>query len=433
MVKAIILAGGKGERLGSLVFNIPKPMIKIGNLPLLEHQVNLLKKYGIKEIIILTGYLSEVIEKHFKDGGDFGVKITYFKEKKPLGTTGGLKEIENKLKGDFIVVYGDVMADMDIARLIAFHKEKNSACTLVLHPNDHPQDSDLVETNEDQRIIAFHPKPHSDSKYFRNLVNAGFYVISPKILKYIKKGVKADFGKDIFPKIVKKEALYGYSTAEYLKDMGTPKRLEEVRRDYKNSRIKQFNRNNKRRAIFLDRDGVINEHVGLLHKIEDFKLLSKVAPAIKKINNSEFLAIVITNQPVVARNLCSIKELEEIHKKMETLLGRQGAKLDAIYYCPHHPDKGFTGENPDYKIECDCRKPKIGLIKKAEKDFNINLKGSYIIGDSFRDILCGKNAGLTTIWVRTKNEYKKSEIKPDYFFKNLNQAINFIINKNKKT
>jgi mannose-1-phosphate guanylyltransferase / phosphomannomutase len=271
-----------------------------------------------------------------------------------------------------------------------------------------------------------------DNKYLRNLVSAGFYLISPKILKYIKKGVKADFGKDIFPKITQKEVLYGYLTAEYLKDMGTLKRLKEVRRDYKNGRIKQFNRNNKRRAIFLDRDGVINEHVGLLYKIEDFKLLPKVGRAVKEINNSEFLAIVITNQPVIARNLCSIEELGEIHKKMETLLGRQGAKLDAIYYCPHHPDKGFAGENPDYKIECDCRKPKTGLIKKAEKDFNIDLNNSYIVGDSFRDILCGKNAGLGTIWVRTKNDYKKSEIKPDYFFKDLNQAVNFIINKNKK-
>ncbi len=426
-MKAIILAGGKGSRLGKITKKIPKPMVKIGNLPILEYQVNLLKRYNIKEIIILSYYLSEIIERYFRDGSDFGVKITYFKEKKPLGTTGGIKEIEDKLREDFIVIYGDVMVDMDIARLLAFHKNKNSICTLILHPNDHPYDSDLVEINSNQRITAIYSKPHSKNKYFRNLVNAGFYVISPKILKYIKKGVRADFGKDIFPKIIKKEALYGYNTAEYLKDVGSPDRLVEVRRDYSRGKIRRFNRKNKRKAIFIDRDGVINKEVSLLHKIEDFELLPGVARAIKKINDSEFLAIVITNQPVVARGLSTIEELEEIHKKMESLLGKERAKLDAIYYCPHHPDKGFPGENPKYKIECNCRKPKIGLVKRAEKDFNIDLKSSYFIGDSFRDILCGKNAGLNTIGVGAKNNCRENEIKPDYFFDDLYQAVKFII------
>lgn len=427
-MKALIMAGGRGARFGEKTKKIPKPMLKIGGLPVLEHQINVLKRYGIKEIIILTHHLSEVIERYFKDGKDFGVKITYFKEKKPLGTTGGIKELEGKLKEDFIVLYGDIMLDMDIAKFLAFHKNKNGAGTLILHPNDHPYDSDLVEIDENQRIAAFHSKPHSDNKYLRNLVSAGLYVISPKILKYIKKGVKADFGKDIFPKIVKKEALYGYNTAEYLKDIGTPARLAEVKKDYQSGKIRRFNSKNKRKAIFIDRDGVINKKVGLLYKIKDFKLLPKVGQALKKINDSEFLAIVITNQPVAARNLCSIEELEEIHKKMEALLGRQEAKLDAIYYCPHHPDKGFPEENPKYKIECSCRKPKIGLVKKAEKDFNIDLKNSYFIGDSFRDILCGKRAGAITIGVRTGDGCRDGKIEPDYFFDNLGQAVNFIIN-----
>lgn len=428
-MKAVILAGGKGTRLGGLAKEIPKPMARIGSMPLLKHQIELLNKYGIKEIIILTGYLSEVIENYFKDGKDFGVNITYFKEEKPLGTTGGLKEIEDRLTEDFLVLYGDVMVDLNLKRLIRFHKSKKSACTLVLHPNDHPYDSDLVEVDKNQRVIAFHSKPHDENKYYRNLVNAALYIMPPQILKYIEKGVKADFGKDIFPKIIDKENLYGYNTAEYLKDIGTPERLEVVNKDYSTGKIKRFNNENKRKAIFIDRDGVINEEVGLLHKIEDFRLFPNADEAVKKINDSEFLAIIITNQPVVARNLCSIEQLEEIHKKMETLLGKKNAKLDAIYYCPHHPDKGYPEENPKYKIECDCRKPKIGLIKKADNDFNIDLKNSFFIGDSSRDILCGKNAGMTTIGVKTGFGCKESEIKPDYFFEDLNEAIDFIIQK----
>ncbi|MDO8558863.1 MAG: HAD-IIIA family hydrolase [bacterium] len=416
-MRAVILAGGLGTRLNKIIKNLPKPMIKIGRLPILAHQVELFKKYGIKNITLATCYLSEVIEKYFKNGQDFGVRINYSKEENPLGTAGGLKEIESQLKNDFFLLYGDVMVDLDIAELISFHKSKKSACTLVLHPNDHPQDSDLVEIDGKQRIIAFHPKPHPENKYFNNLVNAGLYVLSPKILKYIKRGIKSDFGKDIFPKIFKKEKLYGYVTAEYLKDMGTPDRLAEVQKDYKSGKIAGLNRKNKRRAIFLDRDGVINDTSDDVCKTEDFKLFPWASEAIKKINASEFLAIVITNQPAVAKGFCSIEELDEIHKRMETLLGREGAKLDAVYFCPHHPDKGFAGENPKYKINCDCRKPKIGLVKRAEKDFNINLKKSYFIGDSWRDILCGKNAGVKTIKIEPGKKNLAQAVNSIYFLK----------------
>ena len=181
------------------------------------------------------------------------------------------------------------------------------------------------------------------------------------------------------------------------------------------------------RAIFLDRDGVINEEVKLLCKLEDFRLLSRVGKAIKKINESELLAIVVTNQPVVARNLCSVSELEEIHKKMETLLGNVGAKLDAIYYCPHHPDKGYPEENPEYKIDCDCRKPAVGMIKKAEKEFNIELSESFLIGDSFRDMLCGKNAGVATIAVGAGDANSRPEAKPDHVCKDLCDAVDYVM------
>lgn len=417
-MKAIILAGGKGTRMGGISEKIPKPMIKIGGFPMLEHQINLLKRYNIKEIIILTQHLPEVIEKYFKDGKDFGVKIKYFKENNPLGTAGAVKEIERELKKDFIVLYGDIMLDIDIAKVISFHKEKNSSCTIALHPNDHPYDSDLVEVDNDQKVIAFYPKPHKNNEYYRNLVNACFYIFSPKVLEHIKKGRKADFGKDIFPKIFKNFKIYGYNTAEYIKDVGTPQRLKEVKKDYLSGKIGKLNKDNKRKAVFLDRDGTINMQFGGTTTLKSFKLYNFSSKAIKKINKADFLAVVITNQPAVTREIISEKELLSIHKKMETLLGKDGAKLDAIYYCPH------TDEN-----NCNCRKPRIELVKKAEKDFNIDLKNSYFIGDSFRDILCGKNAGVKTIRVRTGDGLKDCKEKPDYYFENLYKAVNFIVNK----
>lgn len=193
--------------------------------------------------------------------------------------------------------------------------------------------------------------------------------------------------------------MYVYDSPEYVKDMGTPERYHMVCADVKKGIVKAKNLQNKQKAVFLDRDGTINEYVGFLKNIGDFKLIDGVAEAIKKINNSGYLAIVVSNQPVIARGEVTIVELEEIHNKLETMLGQEGAYVDAIYYCPHHPDKGFEGERPEYKIECDCRKPKPGMLLKAAEKYNIDLSQSYMIGDSENDIMAGKAAGCRVVYV----------------------------------
>ena len=160
----------------------------------------------------------------------------------------------------------------------------------------------------------------------------------------------------------------------------------------------------KQKAIFLDRDGTINKYVGFLRNIDDFELIDGVAEAIRKINESGYLAIVTTNQPVIARGEVSFEELEEIHNKMETLLGKEGAYLDAIYYCPHHPHKGYEGERPELKIECDCRKPKPGMLLNAAADFNIDLSQSWMVGDGENDVKAGLNAGCKTALIGQDKE-----------------------------
>ncbi len=426
-MKAVILAGGKGTRLGEISKEIPKPMVRIGGKPILEHQVDLLKRYSIEDIIIITGYLSEVIETYFKDGSGFGVNISYYQESTPLGTTGGIKEVEDQLHEDFLVLYGDVMINLDLNRLISYHRTHGGIATLVLHPNDHPQDSDLVELNEDGKVIVFHAKPHDPDGLFHNMVNAALYVLSPSILNILPKGKKADFGKDIFPRIVEDTWVLGYPTAEYLKDVGTPERLKEVTEDYLSGKIERLNRENKRRAVFLDRDGVILRKVDLLHTLEDVELYPFTGKALNLLNSTEFLAILITNQPVIARGLCTLEGLDDIHKKMETLLGREGAKLDGIYFCPHHPDRGFPGEVPEYKIMCSCRKPDIGMLENAARDFNIDLEQSYFVGDSFRDIECGENAGMRTVGVRTGDGCRDLKSRPYHMAENVLEGVRFIL------
>jgi D,D-heptose 1,7-bisphosphate phosphatase len=426
-MKAVILAGGKGTRLGDLTLEIPKPMIPLGGRPLLHHQVDLLVRYGIKDIIILVNYLSKPILDYFGNGSSFGASISYYEESRPMGTVGGIAEIADRLTEDFLVLYGDVMIEMDLTRLVAFHRQKGSQCTLVLHPNDHPFDSDLVETDAQDHVIAFHPKPHDPDAWYHNLVNAGAYVMSPSMLVLLEPGKKADFGRDIFPVIYNKVAMFGYKTPEYLKDMGTPDRLEKVNHDLKSGLVLAKSLVNPQKAIFLDRDGVLNVERSFISRPEDFELYDYTAPAVARINQSGYLAIVITNQSAIARNLCTEKDIQTIHRKMEAELGHRHAWLDAVYYCPHHPDKGFPEENPIYKIDCDCRKPRTGMFRQAVRDFNVDTSLSYMIGDSERDIQAGINAGCTTIGVRTGYGIRKTRVHPDYMFANLHEAVDFIV------
>jgi len=425
-IQTVILAGGLGTRLGPAWAAIPKSLVPIGGKPLLEHQLLLLKRYGLQDVILLTGHLSEKIEQFCGDGSRWGMRITCVCDSQPLGTAGAVRAISEQLSGDFVVLYGDVMLNMNLQRLLAFHKERMSDCTLVLHPNNHPFDSDLVAINAESRITGFFPKPHHSSMCYRNLVNAAVYVLSPRILPYITKDTMVDFGKDVFPRLPDTLRLYGYTTREYLKDIGTPERREEVEQDYRSGRIERANFDYKRPAVFLDRDGVINEEVGLLHRPEQFALLPHAAAGVRKINASDYLAVVISNQSVIARNLCTIAELERIHNTMETLLGQERAKLDGIYYCPHHPDAGYPEENPQYKINCTCRKPKTGLVERAARDLNIALEDSFFVGDAETDILCGHAAGLTTIGLRCGRGCKDSAVEPDYFFDDLYEAACFI-------
>jgi D,D-heptose 1,7-bisphosphate phosphatase len=390
-MNVVIIAGGKGTRIKSISEEIPKAMIPVNGKTILEHQIGLAKRYGFTDFLFLTGHLGHKIEAYFGNGSSLGVNIEYFREKEPLGTAGAFAEVANKLTSDFWVFYGDTVMDFDMEKMLAFHKSHKSEATLFLHPNDHPYDSDLVETDNSQRVLAFYPKPHDG--IYRNLVNAAVYILSPAILTYIKPKEKSDFGKDVFPAALNFGInIYGYISFEYIKDMGTPDRYEKVFADVISGKVARLNSKNKRNAFFLDRDGVINKEVDLLASSEQMELISGVAEAIKKINQSEYLAIIVTNQPVIARNLCDLDDLQCIHNKMETLLGEQHAYIDAIYFCPHHPDKGYPEERAEYKIECQCRKPKSGMLLQAAKDWHIDLSNSYMIGDSLADIQAGNNA-----------------------------------------
>ena len=241
---------------------------------------------------------------------------------------------------------------------------------------------------------------------------------------------KVDLEKELLSGLIEQgAAVYAYQSPEYVKDVGTVDRIRAAEQELISGYAAGRNLKHKQRAIFLDRDGTINRKNGLIYKEEQFELEPCAAEAIREINRSGYLAIVVTNQPVVARGLCGIGDVEHIHRKMETLLGTEGAFVDAIYFCPHHPDKGYPEENPAYKIPCSCRKPGIGMLKDAAERFNIEMSKSWIVGDGTMDIQTGNNAGTHTALVLTGDAGKdgKYNAKPDLIADDLLSAVNKII------
>lgn len=437
-MQAVIMAGGKGTRISSITNNeIPKPMLTVGNKTILEHQINCLKDSGVDEVIIVIGHLGNVIKNYFGDGSNLGIRIKYYEEnpENPLGTAGSLYYLKNMINDDFVLIFGDVFLSVDFAKMINYHKSNSSDATLLTHPNSHPFDSDLVVADELGKIKTFDSKENIRNYDYKNLVNSGIYCFSKRVFDYVTKPIKMGLEKDVIAKMIENGAnVFSYHSTEYVKDMGTPERYISVNNDYESGLCEKRNLSHKQKAIFLDRDGTINEYIPFLVDKERFKLIDGVSKAIKKINSSEYLCIVITNQPVIARGECSFEELEDIHKRMETLLGNDGAYIDGLYFCPHHKDKGFPGEVPELKFDCNCRKPKIGMILKAARDFNIDINESIVIGDSTLDIKMAENAGAKGILVKTGQAGLdgKYEVNPDYVAEDLLDAINILLQNNER-
>ncbi len=419
-MKVVIMAGGKGTRISSVASDIPKPMIEIEGKPVLEREIECLRSQGFTDIIITVSHLGNIIMDYFKDGSDFGVNIEYFFEKEPLGNAGALYQIKDKLTEDFLLLNADAIFDVDFNRFVDYHRKKGGLVTLFTHPNSHPYDSGLIIADDNGSVLNWLAKEDDRPRYYRNRVNAGLHVISPKVLENKIDTPKIDLDRQLLKPLSGTGQMFVYDSPEYVKDMGTPERYKSVCDDYAAGRVQGKNLKNKQRAIFLDRDGVINKYVGFLTDIEQFELNDGVTEAIKKINDNGYLAIVVTNQPVIARGEVTFEELEQIHYKMETLLGLDGAYVDAIYYCPHHPHKGYEGEVPELKIECECRKPKPGMLIQASKDFNIDLSKSFMIGDGENDMKAGINAGCATIFIGEDKDCQCAD--------SLLSAVNMIMN-----
>ena len=265
-MKAVLMAGGKGTRISSVAADIPKPMIKIDGVPVLERAIACLARYGFTDLIITVSHLGQVIIDYFGDGSGvspvtgkpFGVQITYFKEEQPLGNAGALAYLKEQLTEDFLLLNADLLFDVDLGRFVAFHREKGGLATLFTHPNSHPYDSALIEADAHGCVTAWYTREEKRPTYYENLVNGGLHVLSPCVIEALVPGEPADLDRMLLKPMAGKGQLFAYRSPEYVKDMGTPDRYAAVCADVLADLPKQKNLQMPQRAVFLDRDGTIH-------------------------------------------------------------------------------------------------------------------------------------------------------------------------------
>lgn len=402
-MQVAILAGGAGTRLKPVTGDKPKALAEVAGTPLIGRQIALAARSGARRVTIVAGYGADALKAYCGDGRTFGIAVDWIVEPRPMGSAGAVLAGLDRFDDDFIVLYGDVVLDVDLARLWGRHDGAGADGTLFVHPNDHPKDSDLVEVDHAGRIRRFHPYPRPPGADHANLVNAGLYALRREGLRELGLAEETpDFAKHVFPRMIAAgRILHAYRSPEYIKDAGTPERLREVSEDVASGLVARMSLRAPAPAIFLDRDGVINEDRNRIFKVEDMALIPGAAAAIRRINRSGMRSIIVTNQPVIARGDCDEDELARIHARMDMQLAEERAFADALYYCPHHPDKGFPGEVAALKTACDCRKPATGMIDAAVADLNVDVGSSWLIGDSTVDMELARRAGLRSVLVAT--------------------------------
>ncbi|MDF2985252.1 MAG: Nucleoside-diphosphate-sugar pyrophosphorylase family protein [Eubacterium sp.] len=263
-MKAVIMAGGEGSRLRPLTCNRPKPMVPIANKPVMEHIIELLKKYGIKDIAVTLQYMPEIIKDYFGDGSDFGVNLNYYTEDTPLGTAGSVKNAEEFLDEPFIVISGDALTDINLEMALAFHRKRQAVATLVLKRVESPIEYGVVVTDQTGKITRFLEKP-SWGEVFSDTVNTGIYVLNPEILNYIKPMQMFDFSKDVFPALLKENRpMFGFVSEDYWCDIGDLDAYVSVHNDILDKKVDiKVDAEEIRQGVWVGEGAVISKEASI--------------------------------------------------------------------------------------------------------------------------------------------------------------------------
>ncbi len=394
--QVVVLMGGLGTRLG--LKNYPKAMADINGIPFFDYQLKLLKRWGFHKFLFLVGYKAECIEEYYQDGSKWQINIQYsYDGPKQMGTGGALKKAEKKLEDNFLLIYGDSFMDINYHEVVyRFEIEKElGKCGImtVLHNENQYDKSNVVY--HDGKLLLYDKANLNDKMQY---IDYGVSMLSKKIFSQVSMETKFDLAL-LLSELSKNGLLSALEVTKRFFEIGTPDSLQEFT-VYAKKRFCE-----KARAIFLDRDGVINElyfnddteQIDSPLIKENFIYKENVISTLLFIQKMGYLLFIVTNQPAAAKGKISLSRLYDLSTWMILDLQSKGIKIEFVNICPHHPEKSQKTKAPFLIKKCNCRKPNPGLITDLLQVYNIDLEHSYMLGDSYTDIIAGKKAGLKTI------------------------------------
>lgn len=389
---ALILAGGRGTRSSDP--GTPKVCVPIGGKPLLQHHFDCLAQSQIRKVIVAAGFMAGEVLRCLEQIDKHAIDIEVVIEANPSGTVNAIKNsVTSRIWGEtteLLVISGDVLTSFNVDEFSNDWRRSAKSVAVVVHPSTHSSDSDSVFRRFDGSIYAA-PKGCRHS-HIPNMSSTGVFAVRKQALTNF--GSCLDFGSDLVPMAANQNDLFTYVSSHYFKDTGTPPRLEGARSDYSSGVFHRRGSLAARRAIFLDRDGVINPEFLSAAGPARYVLENGVAEAIARVNKSGVPVFVVTNQPAIAKGFITESEHEATRAKMDQLLSDAEAFVDDYEYCPHHPDSGFHGEIASLKTFCECRKPSTGMIERLSQRHTIKVNESILIGDSWREEELAHRTGL---------------------------------------
>ena len=379
-VVAVILAGGKGTR--SADPTRAKLGQELDGIPLLQWHMRLLQPLEITEAVVVAGHLGDQVDVLCGQVDPLGIDLSVIHEQEQRGTVAALTLAAQETQADeFLVILGDILMSLPIQQFLIEWRASGKNVAVVVHPSTHPEDSDATCPTHDGRVLVV-PKSQP-REHIPNMSSAGLFAITREGLQRYQH--LKDMGSHVLPEAAEAGDLFAFVSSHYLKDTGTPARLEMAREDVKRQAFARRGNLGPRAALFLDRDGVLNPSQPEFHNAEGYQLLPGVAQAIAEANSAGVPTIVITNQPAIAKGFMTFDEHQRIRATMDRLLGTEGAFVDDYFFCPHHPEAGFEGEVSELKIHCTCRKPNPGMLRDAAARHTLDLNRSVMVGDTVRD------------------------------------------------
>lgn len=389
MIKqAVLFVGDMGMRLGDITQGVKKSTSCQSGRPFLAHILWNLSRHGIRDIIIHSEKSDNTIQEIIGDGSAYDITVRYVEGIVALGSAGGLKNCLDKLDDTFMVLNGDSLFDINYLDLASFLNTQGEAMIALRRLGNTTQNDSVRLTYINS--IEF----DSQSEIIPDSINGGVYALTRRVVEEIPEDAFS-LESDVFPSLLAQGRLKGRVYNGYFIAVVNPDKLAYAQAD-----IAVWS---KKKAVFFDRDGVLNEDSGYVHTPKEFRWLPGAIEAIKYTNDRGVLAILVTNQAGIGRGYYTEDDFAALTEWMQQELRAQGAHLDGVYYCPHHPEAGLG----QYLRSCNCRKPNPGMILTAVKDWNIDIKNSLMVGDKDSDIDAAHNAGIKKTFL-LKNQYMDS-------------------------